>query len=191
MLYCENEACRYESPNTNVFTTLTLPLCSDDHCTLTECLTWFCEEEALPEVALCRQCECNTATKKKLKVTVWPNLLVIHLNRFKAIFDKSTLELLGHERLNTAISFPLSNFVVVPESAFISYDCVGVVNHMGQCSGGHYTADVLREDSWFHFDDNNTPIKIESPEGLLNAFNQNAYLLFFECRANARTMVDM
>ncbi len=82
MLCCENEDCRYESPNTNVFTTLPLPLCSGHHCTLMECLTLFCEVEALSEaeVALCGRCKCKTATKKKLKVTVWPNLLVVQKN---------------------------------------------------------------------------------------------------------------
>ncbi len=62
---------------------------------------------------------------------------------------------------------------------------------MGHCRGGHYTADVLRGDSWFHFDDNNTPIKIESPEGVLNASNHNAYLLFFERRAHSPTIVEI
>lgn len=191
-LYCENDDCRFESYNTNEFTTLPLPLCNGVQCTLMECLNLFCEEEVFTkaEVALCENCKRRTATKKKFKVTIWPKLLVIHLNRFKEILGESG-QLLGHKRLNTAVSFPLSNFAVAAYPSIL-YNCVGVVNHTGGCFNGHYTADVLREESWFHFNDNITPpIKIESPEGSLNVFNSQAYLLFFVRQSNAPTIVEV
>ncbi len=191
-----NKGCQYESRHTDLFTILSLPLSNSIQCTLSECLNLFCEEESLSaaEVALCDNCQHRTAAKKELKVLTWPNLLVVHLIRFEKIISESSGELLGHERSNTAISFPLSNFEVAAFPSVI-YDCVGVVNHMGTCGGGHYTAHAAREDNWFYFNDANTPVRIESPEGSLNTSNQNAYMLFFvrqvTVNANAAIVVDM
>ena len=33
------------------------------------------------------------------------------------------------------------------------YNCIAVVNHMGNINYGHYTACAKRGDQWYHFDD--------------------------------------
>ena len=185
-LRCTNQRCQYASPRVEVFTSLSLPLCNATHCNLLECFDLLCVKEQLgvDEVAMCGNCEHKTVTQKTLRVHAWPNVLVVHLKRFKEVRNRGGRGLVRHERLNTAVSFPLSDFCV-DASQQVTYDCVGVVNHMGNCEGGHYTAHALRDGEWFFFNDALPPIKIESPEGELNTSNRNAYILFFFRRAHS------
>jgi ubiquitin C-terminal hydrolase len=191
---CRNVHCQYSSINTEAFTSISLPLCEGSFCTLSECFNLLCAEETLGETeqAMCANCQRRTNAKKTLKVRAWPELLVVHLKRFKGVPCRFGTNIVTHHRLDTPISFPISNFCVdAAPSQKVAYDCVGVVNHMGTCANGHYTAHALRDSDWFFFDDGLPPRKIETPEGSLNHFNQNAYMLFYVRQGNdaARAVV--
>ncbi|RXK37144.1 ubiquitin carboxyl-terminal hydrolase 22/27/51 [Tremella mesenterica] len=67
----------------------------------------------------------------------------------------------------------------LPDSVYL-YDLFAVVTHEGKLDNGHYWADVLSGDEWWHCDDDKvTPTTLSAVQG------QKAYLLFYAKRTLA------
>ena len=111
------------------------------------CLTEFCREQRLDTTCGWRCPVCKTEREGKQRMTLWqlPDLLTFHLKRFNASSR-------WREKIATRVDFPLTGLnmrewcnVDSPlyqdsdDEAFI-YDLVGVVNHFGGMTGGHYVA---------------------------------------------------
>ena len=63
-----------------------------------------------------------------------------------------------------------------------TYDLIGVVNHMGSYTSGHYTAFCLNEESknWLLYNDDEV---MEVRDDVSNVVvNKNAYVLFYKKR---------
>lgn len=112
---------------------------------LVECLSAFTAGERLEgmEKYFCPNCKTHCCAKKTLRVSRPPQVLVLHVKRFRSV------SLLRREKLSTKVRFPTSDLDLRPyccahaETALGAapiYDLVGVTNHMGSMSGGHYTA---------------------------------------------------
>ena len=183
-LRCTNPNCHYESIKEESLTSLTLRFSSESNCHLCDCLKMYNEEESLEitEFAQCSRCGFNTASERKLSVTSWSKVLVVHLSRFCRLQQVQTDAQIEHKRLDTPISFPLIGLNVGSETDTILYDCVAVCNHFGSCTGGHYTAHALRGSKWFCFDDAKKPVEIKSPQEYIGENNSSAYMLFYERR---------
>mmetsp|Transcript_10643 Transcript_10643/g.20606 ORF Transcript_10643/g.20606 Transcript_10643/m.20606 type:complete len:859 (+) Transcript_10643:13-2589(+) len=141
--------------------------------TLLQCLTQFTEPETLDgaESVYCRNCGEHRKATKTLSIYRLPQVLIIHLKRFSQ-------ESQSTKKNCSIVDFPLSQldlseFVKGNSSDEAMYDLYGIVNHYGELSGGHYTADAKQEGAWHTFDDSTVS---EGFGGVTSA----GYLLFYQ-----------
>ncbi|CAH9090013.1 unnamed protein product [Cuscuta europaea] len=136
----------------------------------------------------CLCCETITASlqeaQKRMKIKKVPQVLVIHLKRFKYI------EQLGrYKKLSYRVVFPLelklSNTV---EEVDTEYSLIGVVVHVGTGPNhGHYVSLVKSHNHWLFFDDDSVEMIDESAVqtffGSALDYSSNTdhdYILFYE-----------
>ncbi|XP_021937087.1 ubiquitin carboxyl-terminal hydrolase 3-like isoform X4 [Zootermopsis nevadensis] len=130
-------------------------------CNLADCLTSFIEVEELAETELyyCNNCKSKQRSTKRFWIRRLPNVLCLHLKRFRWHNSLRT-------KIDTNISFPvtaldMSQFVLsslheTRRSGMGSnlYDLAAVIVHHGSGVGsGHYTAFAVNDGQWFHFND--------------------------------------
>jgi ubiquitin carboxyl-terminal hydrolase 8 len=102
----------------------------------------------------------------------FPKVLVITLKRFSPD---------GSQKINNLIQFPLvdlnlSKYVKGYNPNSYVYDLFGVCNHMGNVSGGHYTAFVKNvAGQWIHYNDSMIEI-VPDPSIIISPM---AYCLFY------------
>src|SRR6056300_526305 len=115
--------------------------------------------------------------KKQYSFWKFPNIVVFALQRFSPD---------GTQKIANKVDFPihdldLSPFVRGYNSHIYKYDLFGVCNHVGNISGGHYTAFVKNaENNWVHYNDNIVE-KVNSPEAVISPM---AYCLFYRKKNN-------
>lgn len=115
--------------------------------------------------------------KKQYSFWKFPKIIVIILKRFS--MD-------GTNKITDLIDFPLENldlskYVKGYHSDSYKYDLYGVCNHVGNVSGGHYTAFVKNSQNvWNHFNDNQVE-KLEKSELVVSPL---AYCLFYRKKNN-------
>uniref|UniRef100_A0A3Q1JGR0 ubiquitinyl hydrolase 1 n=1 Tax=Anabas testudineus TaxID=64144 RepID=A0A3Q1JGR0_ANATE len=173
-LHCS--VCSHYSNTFDVFCDLSLPIpkrSSAGEVTLRECLDLFSQEEKLDKEnsPMCERCNRHTECTKRLSIQRFPQVIVIHLNRFTTSrwsISKSTVY----------VSFPLTNLDLGPYGPVdcpVLYDLYAICNHAGTVNMGHYTACCLDENGWcFYNDCSVTPVS----ENQLQT-NQ-AYVLFYQ-----------
>ncbi|XP_052796046.1 ubiquitin carboxyl-terminal hydrolase 3-like [Mya arenaria] len=150
-------------------------------CHLSECLTHFTEVEELEETELymCTGCKKKQRSTKKFWIRRLPNVLCLHVKRFKWVTS-------FRQKLETYIDFPLTNLDMnkyildMHETRGTTvgsniYDLAAVIVHHGSGAGsGHYTAYVLHEGQWYHFND--STVTACEPETVARC---KAYILFY------------
>ena len=147
--------------------------------TLYDCLKGFNSEEVLDEDNkwYCPNCKLNVKASKTMSLYRLPNILIIHLKRFRANNRKC-------RKIDTLVNYPLDNFDMsncITKTSKVTGECLyklfAVSNHYGGLSGGHYTAmcynDILKE--WLEFNDS-TVNSIDEECVVTNA----AYVLFYQ-----------
>lgn len=151
--------------------------CSDNNSELQvyDCIDLFasCEKLGKENAWYCPTCKQHQRATKKFDIWTLPKILVLHFKRFSYSRHGG--------KLDTPVGFPLkdlciSSYVINPAQRQVSYDLIGVINHYGSMSGGHYTAYCRNKDtgSWFCFNDNTvTPIHQEQ------VVSSSAYVLFY------------
>ncbi|CAG9791001.1 unnamed protein product [Diatraea saccharalis] len=158
-------ACGTESKKFDPFLDLSLELPEtgrhDDPVSLTDCLSSFVQVEELADTEryFCSSCKCKQKSTKQFWIRRLPNVLCLHLKRFRWRNYFRT-------KVDTSITFPLraldmSRFVLanVPDTRRSGlgtqlYDLAAVIVHHGSgAASGHYTAFAINEDQWFHFND--------------------------------------
>jgi hypothetical protein len=107
------------------------------------CLDEFCKEQKLEEADSWKCPKCKDVREGNQCMTLWrlPDLLTFHLKRFNCSAR-------WREKITTKINFPLTGLDMKKwcdeESPCCSdnyvYDLIGVVNHYGGMTGGHYVA---------------------------------------------------
>lgn len=130
-------------------------------CNISDCLTSFIEVEELAETELyyCSTCKSKQRSTKRFWIHRLPNVLCLHLKRFRWHNFFRT-------KIDTNITFPvtaldmsqyvLSNLHDTRRSGSGSnlYDLAAVIVHHGSGAGsGHYTAFAVNDGQWFHFND--------------------------------------
>eukprot|EP01012_Entosiphon_sulcatum_P064514 TRINITY_DN93342_c0_g1_i1.p1 TRINITY_DN93342_c0_g1~~TRINITY_DN93342_c0_g1_i1.p1 ORF type:complete len:459 (-),score=15.52 TRINITY_DN93342_c0_g1_i1:16-1392(-) len=168
--------CRAVSRTYDPFMDLSLELSynSARQCTLLGCLQHFQQSERLSGANAwnCPSCRRACEATKRLSVSRWPPVLVVHLKRFANHLRK----------LPDAVSFPeilevneLDRQVLgVPGDEEV-YSLFGVIHHLGSTSAGHYLAYCMVEGCWYEFDDSTV-----SPVGPLQVNDCGAYVLFYQ-----------
>ncbi|XP_026325993.1 ubiquitin carboxyl-terminal hydrolase 3-like isoform X2 [Hyposmocoma kahamanoa] len=158
-------ACGTESKKFDPFLDLSLELPEngrhDEPVPLADCLASFVQVEELADTEryFCSSCKCKQKSTKQFWIRRLPNVLCLHLKRFRWHNNY-------RNKVDTSISFPLSaldmsRFVPhnVPDTrrsglSNYLYDLAAVIVHHGSGAGsGHYTAYAINEEQWFHFND--------------------------------------
>ncbi|KAL4240330.1 Ubiquitin carboxyl-terminal hydrolase 31 [Mactra antiquata] len=159
---------------------------------LEECLQLFTKEEKLGkgDAWQCANChKIQEGATKKLELWSAPDVLVIHLKRFRHSG-------LRRNKLNTLVNFPISDLEMghhLLTSNYSNhndktdlYDLYGVTNHYGNMNGGHYTAFCKNpvDMKWYEFDDRNV-----KPVQNSDIVTRAAYLLFYQRQTLTRNTV--
>lgn len=130
-------------------------------CNINDCLSSFTEVEELAETELyyCSSCKCKQKSTKRFWIRRLPNVLCLHIKRFRWNNFFRT-------KIDQRISFPItsldmSKYVLNngPETRRNSqtsnvYDLAAVIVHHGNGSSyGHYTSFAINNGTWLHFND--------------------------------------
>ena len=137
------------------------------------CLELTSQPEKLDESNkwYCGNCKDHVCATKQLKIYKLPNILIVHLLRFKK-------KGIWTEKVTTGIDFPIENFSLNSISeADVLYDLYAVSNHFGGTGGGHYTAYVKNPaaDNWLEMDDSHVTSVSAS-----QIVSSSAYILFYK-----------
>ncbi|XP_042164254.1 ubiquitin carboxyl-terminal hydrolase 33-like [Oncorhynchus tshawytscha] len=146
--------------------------------TLQDCLAAFFTRDELKgdNMYSCEKCKKLRNGVKFCKVQSVPEILCIHLKRFRH-------ELMFSTKIGTHVSFPLEGLELQPFLAkdssahTTSYDLLSIICHHGTASSGHYIA-YCRNDLnnlWYEFDDQSVT---EVSESCVQ--NAEAYVLFYK-----------
>lgn len=151
-----------EIPTTTI-TTTTLYDCIDQYVSgelLTDGNAWFNEKTQLKETVI-----------KRLSFWHFPDIFIICLKRFHVG--------IGGSKNNTLVEFPLTELNLSPyvcgyDAPKYKYNLYATCNHYGTSSYGHYTANVLDDNQWLCYNDQNVyPISTE------NVLKSEVYCLFY------------
>lgn len=131
----------------------------------------------------CSDCKNHVKATKKMEIFNSPNILIIHLKRFK-----------NNTKIDTLVKFPLENldisdFVInkkTGEEKFV-YDLFAVSNHFGSMGFGHYTAYAKNyfNNKWYDYDDSH----VSEMHGK-DIVTPSAYVLFYRKR-NLKETIDL
>ena len=163
------------------FFTIDLPIKNQDKIAenLYDCFDLFTDPEYLEGDNAWFNENTNKKENVKKQYSFWnfPKIIVIILKRFS--MD-------GSDKITDLINFPLedldlSKYVKGYHPDSYKYDLYGVCNHVGNVSGGHYTAFVKNsQNNWNHFNDNQVE-KLENPDLIISPL---AYCLFYRKKNN-------
>ena len=121
---------------------------------------------------MCPRCHQYQKRQKQTIVVRWPQVLVLHLKRWKVV----TNPVFRRVKINDKVSF---DGVLDVGGAGGRYNLRGVVNHHGAAGYGHYTAHVRAyDDQWYFCDDAPGAIPCRVPAA--QALQSQAYLLVYE-----------
>jgi len=111
-----------------------------------DCLDEFCKVQQLGQSESWRCPKCKEVREGQQSMTLWrlPDLLTFHLKRFNCSAR-------WREKITTKVNFPLTGLnmkewcdnespVLQGSDDSYVYDLIGVVNHLGGMTGGHYVA---------------------------------------------------
>ncbi|XP_072124584.1 ubiquitin carboxyl-terminal hydrolase 31 isoform X2 [Mobula birostris] len=170
--------------------------------TLSQCFHLYTKEEQLAPDDAWRCPHCKQLQQGSIKLSLWtlPDVLIIHLKRFKQEGDKRT-------KLQNLVKFPLTGLDMTPHVVKRSqsswslpshwspwrrpyglgrdpedylYDLYAVCNHHGTMQGGHYTAYCKNsvDGLWYCFDDSDVQQLLDE-----DVCKQTAYILFYQRRS--------
>ncbi|KAI8899632.1 hypothetical protein BC833DRAFT_619235 [Globomyces pollinis-pini] len=141
---------------------------------LNHCLDEYFKEEDLESDYNCSTCKKYEKATKGLKLSKLPQILVLHLKRFRYNPNK---------KLDHSITYPLNLNMQEYQSDFLktlntNYTLIAISNHSGSVHGGHYTATTKNwnDDGWCERNDSQvTSLGSGQPNN-----NTSAYILFYE-----------
>ena len=164
---------KIRSSKPELFMALDLEMPDKKNLTLSDCFNSYCGTEKMEGENMWY----NEKTKQKEVVSkgilFWslPNILVVNLKRF----DNRNVNK-KQDFVDIPFNIDLSEYVIGYKRASYKYQLYGVCNHSGGVMGGHYTANVKRENGkWYNYNDTN--VKVISEKRVITP---EAYCLFFK-----------
>ena len=150
---------------------------------LYDCLNLFNSEEILEgdNQWYCNKCKKHQDVTKKMDIYKSPYYLIIQLKRFKQdeMGQRSIFNIFNSSKNSTFIDFPTSNLDIskylLSNISGGKYNLIGVINHYGGESFGHYTAYCLNNNKWCEYNDESVSIISES-----KVVSSAAYVLFYK-----------
>jgi ubiquitin carboxyl-terminal hydrolase 12/46 len=179
--------CETVTDRDEIFFDLSLDI--EQNSSITSCLKNFSSTETLnaEDKFFCDKCCSLQEAQKRMKIKKPPNILVIHLKRFKYIE-----QLQRYKKLSYRVVFPLElKLLNTVDNSDLEYSLFAVVVHVGSGPNhGHYISLVKSHNHWLFFDDENVEMTDES---MVQAFfgspqefsgnTDNGYILFYESLA--------
>ena len=164
---------------------------------LNDCIKTYCTQETLTDSERweCSACHKRVCAEKKLSISKTPDILIIHLKRFRV--DQSSYGRIETVKNHEKVVFPcgmeelnLKPFLAPGvDDAFVSenirstkYNLYAVAQHHGQTMRfGHYTAVAQNQltKQWTKFNDSYTD-NIRKENVYSKVVNSNAYVLFYQ-----------
>ncbi|XP_057304278.1 ubiquitin carboxyl-terminal hydrolase 3-like [Hydractinia symbiolongicarpus] len=151
-------------------------------CHLTDCLQRFIEVEELDESEwyTCEKCKKKQPSTKKFWLLQLPNVLCLHLKRFRYSPH-------GRTKVDTFVRFPITELNMnsymlkqgqkqhrLSTKAHV-YDLAAAVVHHGSGAGsGHYTTYARHEGAWYNFND--STVSLTSEDSITHC---KGYILFY------------
>ncbi|KAM3868768.1 ubiquitin carboxyl-terminal hydrolase 2-like [Diretmus argenteus] len=173
--------CGFCSTVFDPFWDLSLPIAQKTfgEVTLKDCMILFTKEDVLDgeEKPTCHKCKARRKCTKKFTIQKFPQILVLHLNRFSKSRTRAS-------KRSTYVNFPLKELDLREFSSedieHAVYNLYAVSNHSGNTLGGHYTAYCRNPElgEWFSYNDTRV-----SPMSSSQVCSSDAYLLFYELTA--------
>lgn len=158
-------------------------------CQLQDCLYHFISLEELTESELyiCPNCKKRQKSTKKFWIKRLPNVLCLHLKRFK-------FQAFHRSKVDTYVQFPMKGLDMSPyclqdqdenPKAFL-FDLAAVVVHHGSgVSAGHYTTFAFHDGLWYNFNDSNVT---QTEEGHVSG--SKGYIFFYTRRHPNMAILD-
>ncbi|KAF7667699.1 hypothetical protein LDENG_00049110 [Lucifuga dentata] len=171
-------------------------------CSLAQCFQLYTKEEQLAPDDAWRCPHCKQLQQGSIKLSLWtlPDILILHLKRFRQDGDRRM-------KMQNMVKFPLTGMDMAPHIVKRSqsswslpshwspwrrpygmgrdpedylYDLYAVCNHHGTMQGGHYTAHCKNsiDGQWYCFDDSDVHAITED-----EVCKQTGYILFYQRRA--------
>jgi ubiquitin C-terminal hydrolase len=143
------------------FVSLSFELPSTPSLNCTDLLDHFCTEEMLDTKIDCDKCKKKCTSQKHMSIKTYGTIVVMHLKRFSNMGTKN------HTPINISKELPLGDEI---------YSLVSIVNHSGECFGGHYTAIVKRQNDTYLFCNDTCVNSLPT----LPKESTQAYMLFYQ-----------
>ena len=96
----------------------------------------------------CEKCNCNSPSFFGMEILNAPDILIIFINR-----------VINNQYFNNLLDFPTNlyfkDYVLEDKHLNNNFELIGVINHTGSASFGHYTADCKNfiDNKWYYFND--------------------------------------
>jgi len=174
--------CGNNSNSFETFNMLSIQTPENGETNLEYCINEFTKEELLTGDNKYKCDKCNKLVDAKKKIYIWdlPEILIIHLKRFKNNGMMIT-------KTNSKIDFPLENLQLNNYVKGInkqiknnSYELYALCEHRGGYGFGHYVSyckNVINN-KWYEFDDDKI-IHIPNEDLEKEFITKNAYILFY------------
>lgn len=177
-IFNENEELISSNPETFYSIDLPLPSLNDNkNPSLEECFKLYTSNEILDGDNMYFDESLGKKIVAKKNILFWslPKILIIDIKRFNFRMMK----------LQQLLNFPfdnldLSEYVIGYNPDQYVYDLIGICNHSGGVSGGHYTSFVRDNNNWYLCNDTQIT-KIEN-DNVHQLITPKAYCLFYKKR---------
>lgn len=163
------------------------------NCTVYDCISNFTRKEVLEKGNewYCNKCKAHVLASKKMELYRVPQILVVHLKRFKTskVSNYGSFYFSqGSKKITVTVDFPLESldlrsYVLGADKENAIYDLFAVSNHFGGMGGGHYTAFAKNQfdGKWYDFNDSSV-----HSAGSKEIVSAAAYVLFYRKRASTK-----
>ena len=165
--------CKSTSSRSDVIEDLSLSIPSTGEVNLEDSLKKHFKPEILSKdnCYYCVKCKREKESTKHLSIATTPDILCLHLKRFKQIGSGNRF---SATKIETRVNFPFSDLTLSDDK----FSLIGVVSHLGsRVEGGHYVAFCLNQtrNIWFKCDDDKV-----HPTPAYKVAAAQAYMLFYK-----------
>jgi len=168
------------------FTMMSIETKEDGETTLEESLDSFVKEELLTgdNQYYCHECKEKVNATKKMHIWSPPNILIIHLKRFKNDKHFTT-------KTSSKVVFPIENLDLKKYTSDLylvdktQYNLSAISEHRGSCNYGHYVAYSRNNinNEWYEFNDDDV-FRVPYEDLAKEIITKNAYILFYVRKIN-------
>ncbi|EGR27738.1 ubiquitin carboxyl-terminal hydrolase family protein, putative [Ichthyophthirius multifiliis] len=144
---CEHVSCAYDP-----FLDLSLSIDDKNLQNIDQCLENFFKAEQIDGNYKCEKCNKISKPQKKIRIGKTPQILVLHLKRFKMFPYK--------KKINSNISYShildIKRYCSLQNNQNqVNYKLFSIISHSGGVEYGHYVSFNKRKDKWYFCDDEN------------------------------------